>query len=97
MDSKTVLSDLQRSKLNGSHFYRNKTGHLFNLGEYSVQTLDAEYDEEQTLIVHFIDHDTYIKFTGQYDSYNDGTQWGQAECIVRPKTKTITDYETVKL
>jgi len=65
------------------------------LGKYSVvydyrEGGDGDYDICVS-IVHFVDHDCYIKFSGYYSSYNgsDYDEWSE----VKPVTKTIVVYE----
>lgn len=43
-------------------------------------------------VIHFKDHDVYIRVTGFYSSY-DGTDWDNDWSEVKPKEKTITVYE----
>jgi hypothetical protein len=49
--------------------------------------------EEWYSVIHFEDHDVYIRIDGYYSSYG-GTDFDSAEFNeVRPKEKTITVYE----
>lgn len=48
------------------------------------------------VVLHFIKHDVYIRFSGDYDSWS-GTTWdGCHPHEVRPETKTITVFNRVK-
>lgn len=63
------------------------------LGNYSIVYDDREGSDYDVCVrvVHFVEHDCYIKFSGYYSSYDDSDydEWSE----VKPVTKTITVYE----
>lgn len=62
-------------------------------GNFSV--IIRREDESCYLVVHFTDHDVYLKITGWYSSYN-GYNFSDGEFQeCRPKEKTIIIYEYV--
>lgn len=63
------------------------------LGKYSIVYNKREGGDCDIAVrvVHFVEHDCYIKFSGYYSSYNGSEydEWSE----VKPVTKTITVYE----
>jgi len=47
--------------------------------------------DHSEVVVHFEEHDIYLKATGYYSSYN-GTEWNDEMTEVRPQEKVITVY-----
>lgn len=64
-------------------------------GGYSCVRMGRE-DEYYMYTLHFPQHDVYIEFAGDYNSWS-GTDWdGARPYEVRPVQKTITVYEVVR-
>ena len=50
--------------------------------------------DEMYCVVYFIDHDIYLRLSGEFDSYGGGEHGYNGEIKeVNPKQKTITVYE----
>ena len=59
--------------------------------EGSSQDIEGMSGEKIYTVFHFVEHDVYIKFGGEWSSYNDNQFDYMKE--VRPVTKTVTVYE----
>ncbi len=50
--------------------------------------------DDYWMVIHFMDHDTFVQMDGWYTSY-DGGYFDSDPYLVTPKEKTITVYEKI--
>lgn len=101
MEKKTYSEILEvlKSKIDGvkEFAYEDYDEEDLSLGEIKeVDSYGGEgKGEEWYVVMHFVDHDVYIRVDGYYSSY-EGVDFydGWSNCSeVRPQQKTITVYE----
>lgn len=65
-------------------------------GTVDVCLNNQRHDSEVETVLHFVDHDVYVGWTGNYDSWN-GCDYSYAEMYhCKPKKITKTIYVPVK-
>ncbi len=96
MTAQEIISYLKENEYLGSYFAYELEGTTHDLlGK--IEEVDSEGDYEgggeyAMKVLHFVDHDVYLKLEGAYYSYNS-TEWDDELKEVRPQEKTITVYE----
>jgi hypothetical protein len=86
-----VFLDWEYAKKDPNYF--NLTDELKQLGEVEeINPITEQNLSKEVSILHFVDHNIYIKVSGDVDSYGESTIFDTFE-EVSPITKTVTFYE----